>query len=45
MWLREEGGLALAKDTWLLGMGLGFVIDGLTRKPKVVIREVPAHDE
>jgi uncharacterized membrane protein YphA (DoxX/SURF4 family) len=37
--MREEGGLrptqegtALAKDTWLLGIGVGFVVDGVTRK-------------
>ncbi|WP_395574722.1 hypothetical protein [Streptomyces sp. BK79] len=36
--MREEGGLrptqegtALAKDTWLLGIGVGFVVDGVTR--------------
>ncbi|MFJ8146765.1 hypothetical protein ACIQ8D_36300 [Streptomyces sp. NPDC096094] len=37
--MREEGslrptqeGTALAKDTWMLGIGLGFVVDGLTRR-------------
>jgi hypothetical protein len=25
-----EEGLALAKDTWMLGMGLGFVVEGVT---------------
>ncbi|WP_121745559.1 hypothetical protein [Streptomyces sp. E2N166] len=37
--MREEGslrptqeGTALAKDTWLLGIGVGFVVDGLTRR-------------
>ncbi|WAX76797.1 hypothetical protein [Streptomyces sp. KMM 9044] len=36
--MREEGslrptqeGLALAKDVWMLGIGVGFVVDGLTR--------------
>ncbi|MFH8976190.1 hypothetical protein [Streptomyces sp. NPDC017890] len=36
--MREEGslrptqeGTALAKDTWMLGVGVGFVVDGLTR--------------
>jgi hypothetical protein len=36
--MREEGslrptqqGTALAKDVWMLGIGLGFVIEGLTR--------------
>ncbi|MGC9380506.1 hypothetical protein [Streptomyces sp. MH13] len=36
--MREEGslrptqeGTALAKDTWLLGVGVGFVVDGVTR--------------
>ncbi|MFE0798618.1 hypothetical protein [Streptomyces sp. NPDC058812] len=37
--MREEGslrptqeGTALAKDTWMLGIGVGFVVDGLTRR-------------
>ncbi|AXL86979.1 hypothetical protein C4J65_00560 [Streptomyces sp. CB09001] len=38
--MREEGslrptqdGTALAKDTWMLGIGIGFVVDGATRRP------------
>ncbi|MBZ6199358.1 hypothetical protein ACH4NO_34435 [Streptomyces olivaceus] len=37
--MREEGGLrptqegtALAKDTWMLGIGVGFVVDGIQRR-------------
>ncbi|MGW5709547.1 hypothetical protein [Streptomyces olivaceus] len=37
--MREEGGLrptqegtALAKDTWMLGIGIGFVVDGIQRR-------------
>ncbi|CAM3317673.1 hypothetical protein KIPE111705_01925 [Kibdelosporangium persicum] len=37
--MREEGslrpteqGTGLAKDVWMLGMGVGFVVDGLTSK-------------
>ncbi|WP_328564098.1 hypothetical protein [Streptomyces coelicoflavus] len=37
--MREEGslrptqeGTALAKDTWMLGIGLGFVVDGATSR-------------
>ncbi|KPC76522.1 membrane protein [Streptomyces sp. NRRL WC-3753] len=37
--MREEGslrptqeGTALAKDTWMLGIGVGFVVDGATRR-------------
>jgi uncharacterized membrane protein YphA (DoxX/SURF4 family) len=37
--MREEGslrptqeGTALAKDTWMLGIGIGFVVDGITRR-------------
>ncbi|MGC9501763.1 hypothetical protein [Streptomyces sp. WG7] len=39
--MREEGslrptqdGTALAKDTWLLGVGVGFVVDGVTRESR-----------
>ncbi|KAF0966560.1 DoxX family membrane protein [Rhodococcus sp. T7] len=27
----NENGIAIAKDTWMLGMGLGYVLDGWTR--------------
>jgi hypothetical protein len=27
----NENGTAIAKDTWMLGMGLGYVLDGWTR--------------
>ncbi|MEN0135158.1 MAG: DoxX family membrane protein [Rhodococcus sp. (in: high G+C Gram-positive bacteria)] len=27
----NENGIAVAKDTWMLGMGLGYVLDGWTR--------------
>ncbi|MBC2637956.1 MULTISPECIES: hypothetical protein [unclassified Rhodococcus (in: high G+C Gram-positive bacteria)] len=27
----NENGIAVAKDTWMLGMGLGFVLDGWSR--------------
>ncbi|MBZ6292133.1 hypothetical protein KVH30_15280 [Streptomyces olivaceus] len=37
--MREEGGVrptqegtALAKDTWMLGIGIGFVVDGIQRR-------------
>ncbi|MBU6531363.1 hypothetical protein ACFUIW_32370 [Streptomyces sp. NPDC057245] len=37
--MREEGslrptqeGTALAKDTWMLGIGIGFVVDGIQRR-------------
>ncbi|EOY45554.1 membrane protein [Streptomyces lividans 1326] len=37
--MREEGslrptqdGTALAKDTWMLGIGIGFVVDGATSR-------------
>ncbi|WP_415943551.1 hypothetical protein [Streptomyces sp. 067-1] len=37
--MREEGslrptqeGTALAKDTWMLGIGVGFVVDGASRR-------------
>ncbi|MBZ6227380.1 hypothetical protein ACIQWB_27185 [Streptomyces olivaceus] len=37
--MREEGGLrptqegtALAKDSWMLGIGIGFVVDGIQRR-------------
>ncbi|GAA3962168.1 hypothetical protein GCM10022384_13100 [Streptomyces marokkonensis] len=37
--MREEGslrptqeGTALAKDTWMLGVGVGFVVDAVTRR-------------
>ncbi|MFD7006136.1 hypothetical protein [Rhodococcus jostii] len=27
----NENGIAVAKDVWMLGIGLGFVLDGLSR--------------
>jgi uncharacterized membrane protein YphA (DoxX/SURF4 family) len=27
-------GLGVSKDVWMLGIGLGLVLDGLTRKPR-----------
>ncbi|MEU9517269.1 hypothetical protein [Streptomyces sp. NPDC048224] len=39
--MREEGslrptqdGIALAKDTWMLGIGVGFVVDGVTSRSR-----------
>ena len=33
MSIKAQQGIALAKDVWMMGIGLGLVIDDLTDRP------------
>ena len=33
-WRPTQQGIPLAKDVWMLGIGLGLVVDALTDRPR-----------